>query len=135
MSDGPRTSRRDLFRVLAGRRPAPAAEVPTEARQVAGTFVHLYYVRQDPLAARALAGGAARARLEAESALVAQAGKEMNAQLDREVARVRALQRVNPGVRPEEIAALVRQQAALDEHLRAARLRLDAIRLIRRGPE
>lgn len=66
--------------------------------------------------------------------LTAQATQRMNEQLDREIARLTALQRVNPNVRPEEVAALAAQQASLTEHLRHARLRLDAVRLIRRGP-
>lgn len=66
--------------------------------------------------------------------LVAQALAQVNGQLGREITRLAALQRVNPNVRPEEVAALVRQQTALVEHVRAARIRLDAVRLIRRGP-
>ena len=68
------------------------------------------------------------------AALVTQAATQANGQLDREITRLAALQRVNPNVRPEEVTALVQQQAALAEHIRAARLRLDAVRLIRRGP-
>ena len=68
------------------------------------------------------------------AAIVARAAQKMNDDLGREIARLTALQRVNPNVRPEEVTALARQQAALAEHLRAARLRLDAVRLIRRGP-
>jgi ATP-dependent helicase HepA len=65
--------------------------------------------------------------------IIAQARKEMAAQLDHEVARLKELQKVNRSVRAEEISALVQQQQALDQHLRSARLRLDAIRLIQRG--
>ena len=68
------------------------------------------------------------------AAIVARAAQKMNDDLGREIARLTTLQRVNPNVRPEEVTALARQQAALAEHLRAARLRLDAVRLIRRGP-
>ncbi len=68
------------------------------------------------------------------TAIVARAAQKMNEDLGREIARLAALQRVNPNVRPEEVAALARQRAALAEHLRAARLRLDAVRLIMRGP-
>lgn len=67
-------------------------------------------------------------------ALVARARRQMDAGLGHEIARLAALQRVNPNVRPEEVAALVQQQAALSQHFSAARLRLDAVRLIRRGP-
>ena len=66
--------------------------------------------------------------------IVAQARKEMNAQLDHEIARLKELQKVNRSVRGEEIGLLVQQQRALDHHLTSARLRLDAIRLIQRGP-
>jgi ATP-dependent helicase HepA len=58
----------------------------------------------------------------------------MTAQLDVEIARLTELQKVNPSVRGEEIDLLVQQQSALDHHLANARLRLDAIRLIQRGP-
>ena len=66
--------------------------------------------------------------------IIAQARKDMSAQLDHEIARLKELQKVNRSVRAEEISALVQQQQALDQHLRSARLRLDAIRLIQRGP-
>ena len=63
------------------------------------------------------------------SAIVAEARKEMSAQLEHEIARLRELQKVNRSVRPEEIELLVEQRSALDEHLLGARLRLDAVRL------
>jgi ATP-dependent helicase HepA len=66
--------------------------------------------------------------------LIAQARRDMAMQLEHEIGRLRELQKVNRSVRPEEIVALVRQQQELDHHLAAARLRLDAIRLIQRGP-
>jgi ATP-dependent helicase HepA len=68
-------------------------------------------------------------------ALVAAARAEMTAQLDREIARLRALQQINRSVRVEEVELLVRQKAALGRHLDGARLRLDAIRVIQRGPD
>lgn len=66
--------------------------------------------------------------------IIAQARKEMSLQLEHEIARLKELQKVNRSVRAEEISALVQQQQALDQQLRSARLRLDAIRLIQRGP-
>ncbi len=66
--------------------------------------------------------------------LVAQARAEMTVQLGHEIARLKELQKVNRSVHPEEVELLVHQQRVLDEHLSAARLRLDAIRLIQRGP-
>jgi len=67
-------------------------------------------------------------------AVIAKARKEMIAQLGYEITRLKELQKVNRSVRAEEISALVQQQQALDHHLHSARLRLDAIRLIQRGP-
>lgn len=66
--------------------------------------------------------------------IVTQARKEMIAQLEHEITGLKELQKVNRSVRAEAIAALVQQQQALDQHLHRARLRLDAIRLIQRGP-
>jgi ATP-dependent helicase HepA len=65
---------------------------------------------------------------------VARARAEMNKQLEQELGRLRELQKVNPSVRPEEIELLAQQRRSLDDHLAGARLRLDAIRLIQRGP-
>ena len=62
--------------------------------------------------------------------VVARARHEMQTQLTAEVARLEALQRVNRMVRPEDVQELIDQRAALDEHLAAARLRLDAVRVI-----
>ncbi|MDB6067215.1 MAG: SNF2-related protein [Pedosphaera sp.] len=66
--------------------------------------------------------------------IVARARDEMTAQLGREIARLKELQKVNRSVRDEEIDLLIGQQQALHQHLLGARVRLDAIRLIQRGP-
>ncbi len=66
--------------------------------------------------------------------LVARARREMAAQLDPEMVRLRELQKVNRSVRPEEIELLAGQKRDLDQYLGGARLRLDSIRLIQRGP-
>jgi ATP-dependent helicase HepA len=66
-------------------------------------------------------------------ALVAEARREMTAQLQHEIARLKELQKVNRSVRAEEIELLAEQHRALDQHLMGARLRLDAVRLIQRG--
>ncbi len=68
------------------------------------------------------------------SGLVARARQTMAAQLDHELARLQALQRVNPSVRPGEVEAMAQLQRDLDRHLAEARLRLDSLRLIHRGP-
>jgi ATP-dependent helicase HepA len=65
--------------------------------------------------------------------IAARARKEMSGELEHEIQRLQELQKVNPNVRPEEIGLLVEQRHALDRSLQAARLRLDAIRLIERG--
>ena len=84
-----------------------------------------------------LPGLVAQARAIADGrvpSIVRGARAAMTAQLDREIERLRALQKVNRSVRHEEIELLVEQKSALDHHLKGARLRLDAIRLIQRGP-
>lgn len=78
-----------------------------------------------------------RTRTTAEqlgAALAGQASSEMHTRLQQEITRLRDLQQVNRLVRDEEIAALEQQQEALAEAIRSARLRLDAVRLIYRGP-
>ncbi len=66
--------------------------------------------------------------------MVAQARQEASDQLEHETNRLRELRKVNRSVRVEEIELLVQQQRALDQHLAGARLRLEAVRLIQRGP-
>jgi ATP-dependent helicase HepA len=63
-----------------------------------------------------------------------EAASQMEATLRQEIGRLRDLQRVNELVRDEEIAALEQQQQALGAAIAAARVRLDAVRLIYRGP-
>ncbi len=67
--------------------------------------------------------------------LVTSARTEMHRQLDSEIGRLRDLQQVNRTVRDDEVDALVAQRRALDTYLDEARLRLDAVRLIHRGPQ
>jgi ATP-dependent helicase HepA len=73
----------------------------------------------------------AEARVQA---IVLEARSTMAARLNHEIERLEALSRVNPSVRREEIEILVAQKQALDRHLESARLRLDAVRFIQRGP-
>lgn len=65
---------------------------------------------------------------------IQRAQQEMNRQLQHEIARLKDLQQVNPNVPEAEILELQEHQRALQICLGAARLRLDAIRWIRRGP-
>jgi ATP-dependent helicase HepA len=60
--------------------------------------------------------------------------REMNHLLGREVERLQALAKVNDHVRPQEIRLAQTQQEELATVLQQARLRLDALRLIWKGP-
>lgn len=68
------------------------------------------------------------------AAVVAEASAAMTARLQRETSRLRDLQKVNRTVRNEEIESLLQEREALDGHIGSARLRLDALRVIHRGP-
>jgi ATP-dependent helicase HepA len=68
------------------------------------------------------------------AALRQSARDEMNHLLGHEVQRLQTLAQVNDHVRPQEIQMAQRQQAELASVLEQARLRLDAVRLIWRGP-
>jgi len=65
--------------------------------------------------------------------ILTQARRTMRVQLEGEVTRLRALQKVNRSVRDEEMELLRLHQEALDQPIASARLRLDALRLIHRG--
>ncbi len=56
------------------------------------------------------------------------------ASLAEELDRLNALRRLNDHVRPEEVHLLEREIVEVDEALSAARLRLDAVRLVWKGP-
>lgn len=60
----------------------------------------------------------------------AEALARVKSELDEEIERLRALQAVNPMVRPEEVTHLEKQQADLLHHLESAQIKLDAIRVI-----
>ncbi len=74
-----------------------------------------------------------RARSEGEAAcaaLVTEACERVNGMLLAEIARTEALARVNPAVRPEEIAVLRSERDQLLAVLPGARPRLDSLRLV-----
>ena len=71
----------------------------------------------------------ALAREQADG-LAHKAADAAQATLGKELERLKALKHVNPGVRQDEIVALERERDALLAALPAARLRLDAVRLI-----
>jgi ATP-dependent helicase HepA len=62
--------------------------------------------------------------------LLAAAQKKSQHTLAHEIERLKALARVNPNVRPEEIEFMELQQEALTAALEAATLRLDALRVV-----
>jgi ATP-dependent helicase HepA len=62
-------------------------------------------------------------------AIIEEARREMNKQLSYEIERLVELRKVNPSVRESEIEGLRQQKESLDQHLSAARLRLDALRV------
>lgn len=65
--------------------------------------------------------------------LARKARQEMCGCLDQELARMQKLRCINPSVREEELELLREQRRFLDEHLTLSRVRVDALRLIRRG--
>jgi len=65
--------------------------------------------------------------------LVEAARASMRDQLNHELLRLQELRRVNRLVRDEEIALLAAERDTLDQHLAAARMRLDAVRLVHKG--
>jgi ATP-dependent helicase HepA len=58
----------------------------------------------------------------------------MNRLLGHELQRLQMLRKVNDHIRPQEIALAEAQQTELAHALEASRLRLDAMRLIWKGP-
>jgi len=58
---------------------------------------------------------------------------QMETVMGHEVARLKSLSRINPDVRPIEIALAERQRSELSEAIQQARIRLDAVRLIWQG--
>jgi ATP-dependent helicase HepA len=71
----------------------------------------------------------ARAKQVVEDAVAA-----MHGLLDGEMARLKFLESRNPATVSEEIQRCSREVAELEKYLRSSRLRLDAIRLVWRGP-
>lgn len=71
---------------------------------------------------------------ERAATLRSHALKTMQTLLNRETQRLEKLRETNASVREEEIIALRSQQAQLKQHLTAAGLRLDAVRLIWKTP-
>jgi len=62
------------------------------------------------------------------------ASEQMTGALENEIDRLRALASANDNVRPEEITLIEAELAELQEHVAAARLRLEAVRVVWSGP-
>lgn len=59
--------------------------------------------------------------------------QRMNQAMDHEIDRLKALQQKNRHIRPEEIQIAEEEQAMLAELIRDARIRLDALQLVKKG--
>jgi ATP-dependent helicase HepA len=59
-----------------------------------------------------------------------QAQELMQQKLNAQIERLQALQKLNPSVRPEEIAYLQQQQQELTDYISKARLKFDALRVV-----
>jgi ATP-dependent helicase HepA len=71
---------------------------------------------------------------EQKSVLLQNAMTEAHTHLDGEASRLKELRKVNPNVREEEIKIAENVIADVTRHIAKAHLRLDAVRLILRGP-
>ena len=96
-------------------------------------MVQMQSIREDIVPR--LLGLAERRAGESAKTVVDAALRDARLRLDAEIHRLRELREVNPAVRPEEIDLLATQRNDLEEAIGGARVRLDAIRLIRRGSE
>jgi ATP-dependent helicase HepA len=67
---------------------------------------------------------------QAAAGLEVAARARMTGELDAEIGRLRALARVNPNIRAEEITALEERRDRLSRYLTRVRLHLDALRLV-----
>jgi len=70
---------------------------------------------------------------EESETIIAEASNSMILQMQTEIRRLTALQKVNDHVRPQEIELLREQFRSLTEALEQARVRLDALRVIWKG--
>ena len=59
--------------------------------------------------------------------------QKMSLTLDHEIDRLKSLQKKNNNIRPEEIQIAIEEQTTLSTLIRDARIRMDAIQLIRTG--
>jgi ATP-dependent helicase HepA len=66
--------------------------------------------------------------------IMAQGLSAMRTATGREIDRLRDLKQVNPQIREEEIVLFEKEQKALSAYIAQARPRLDALRLIWKGP-
>jgi len=62
--------------------------------------------------------------------LIVDAIKNMQEIYSAEIERLDSLHQVNPNIKPEDVQVLQQQRAALEMHMHASRVRLDAVRLV-----
>jgi ATP-dependent helicase HepA len=65
--------------------------------------------------------------------IISETLQEIETQMDNEITRLKTLKSMNPSVKDMEIQAAVQEKQSLMEYASAARIRIDAIRLIKRG--
>lgn len=94
-------------------------------RQTASKLVGALQSTIHPLLAKAEAYADVQLKQLQQEAL-----RNMHSQLQAQQDRLQALAKINPLVRPEEIAHLADKQQQLDQYIGKARLRFDAIRVI-----
>jgi len=75
----------------------------------------------------------ARLADERKATLLNESLRRMMEDYTGEIRRLQALQRVNPNVREEEIQSLQQEGLLLHQHIQAARLRMDALRVLVAG--
>lgn len=117
---------------LAGVPSARTVEAPTMRAESGRAWLARADVREQILPR--MIEACQRAAESQRAPLVSRARADAEVQLDLEIRRLRDLQRINPSVRDDEIQALVDERQSVVQHLDGSRLRLDAVRLIHRGP-
>ncbi|MCG8634997.1 MAG: hypothetical protein MI863_14275, partial [Desulfobacterales bacterium] len=114
--------------------PVPDEDLPEDFNNRLRPDHPSWFMEMEPVKERLLPG-----LLEKSQALAETAAREMKSQaidtlsrtLGKEIERLCALKKVNPGIKDGEIEAARDEQAVLTDRLSRARIRLDALRLIR----
>ncbi len=105
-------------------------ETINRAREGVDSGTSRKIVRKFESTLRAMVAAAETIARHQAPSIVAQAHGQAKQMLEREIHRLNALQRINPNIRPEEIAYFETQARALTAALDSARARLDALRVL-----